>query len=486
VTGTRTGNAKAALTFDCCITSTRRDRDGDVLESSGAEVDPRCPLLWQHIALQPIGRLDAITSRNADRVFAQCSIADTELGRDAATLVAFGALRISIGFRPITFEPLDRRGSDPGFRISKLEIMEISTVSIPSNQDAIITAFSREKLHHPLVKQYAIGLKNKLPMMVKGGWSKAAEEPCQGRCVRHLAKRLRRRLKAGKYPSRKSMRGLHKLVKRAIAGALKEYLVETVAKGRQDTSPPACQGPSQGPACICPTYQRGAPLGPDKMCRQLSAALVLGPVGIKTLNSLDRSLKAARKASKPIKVAGRSLVRGTRQYELVAHHEAGHAVIGSLLGLPIAKATVGGPAGLMGCVSFGLKSIKSLPPAEQALLNVSGLAAERWFGETQLQLNGQSDVKGAVRALKKATGSKPSNAAIARMAEKAAVVFREPGIHDAVKTLAAKLCGSVAGQMAGNDIAETINTALADRREAATARAKTMAGELIRWAKTFA
>src|SRR5689334_21541013 len=34
------------LEFDAVITTTRRDRDRDVMESSGADVDPQAVLLW--------------------------------------------------------------------------------------------------------------------------------------------------------------------------------------------------------------------------------------------------------------------------------------------------------------------------------------------------------------------------------------------------------------------------------------------------------
>lgn len=141
------------LDFDCIITTTRKDRDGDVLESKGAKTDPMMPLLWQHTPMQPIGKLVAVTSHTNKNVSGRFAIADTELGRDAATLVEFGALRISHGFAPEEFEPLEEKNS--GWHIRKFEIFEASLVSIPSNVDAIITAFSRDKLHSPLIKGWA-------------------------------------------------------------------------------------------------------------------------------------------------------------------------------------------------------------------------------------------------------------------------------------------------------------------------------------------
>ena len=144
----------AVMDFEAIITTTRRDRDQDVMESSGAVVDPSAVLLWQHVPLLPIGRLLRVTERTDARVKARLSIADTELGRDAAVLAEFGALKVSHGFEPLEFEPLP----DAGWHIKRFEIYEISLVSVPSNRDAVITALSRNKLRCPLMKEWASGV----------------------------------------------------------------------------------------------------------------------------------------------------------------------------------------------------------------------------------------------------------------------------------------------------------------------------------------
>ncbi len=150
---------KACLKFEAIITSTRKDRDGDVLESKGATLDPAMPLLWQHNAAQPIGRHLGVVGRNDQKIKSLLAIADMPLGHDAACLVEFDALRISHGFNPNTYEPLEDEESTkagyPGWHVTEFEICEVSLVSIPSNTDAVITAFSRGKLHTALVKGWA-------------------------------------------------------------------------------------------------------------------------------------------------------------------------------------------------------------------------------------------------------------------------------------------------------------------------------------------
>lgn len=150
------------MEFDAVLTTPRQDRDNDILESAGCTVDPKMPGLWQHCPFEPIGKYLATTRQNKNEVRFRGSLADIQLGRDAAVLVEYGALRISHGFRPLEYEPIFEEGKETdryawpiGFHILKFYVMEWSLVSIPSNEDAIITAHRREKLHDPLVKSWA-------------------------------------------------------------------------------------------------------------------------------------------------------------------------------------------------------------------------------------------------------------------------------------------------------------------------------------------
>jgi hypothetical protein len=164
----------AVLEFDCIITSTRKDHDGDVLDSQGGQLDPDMPLLMYHVPLLVAGRYVQLVSQNAKRIAGHFAVANTSLGQDAAVLVEFKALRISHGFRPLKMQPLEKpRKSDgdidmepTGWHITKFLVLETSLVSIPSNQDAVITAFSRDKLVHPLVKAHAKSLFDGRPTVV--------------------------------------------------------------------------------------------------------------------------------------------------------------------------------------------------------------------------------------------------------------------------------------------------------------------------------
>jgi hypothetical protein len=161
----------ACMDFEGIITSRKKDRDGDILESEGAEPDERMPLLWQHIPMMPVGKLITIINRSKNRVSGHFSIMDSELGRDSAQLVEFGALRLSHGFLPLEFEQLERDENTPehrfpGWHVLRFKILETSLVSVPSNEDAVITAFSRGKLFHPLVKAWAASLRKQLPVTV--------------------------------------------------------------------------------------------------------------------------------------------------------------------------------------------------------------------------------------------------------------------------------------------------------------------------------
>jgi len=159
----------AIMEFDAIVTSNRIDRDGDILEPKGARVDERSPLLWQHSPMHPIGKLVGVLGQNTKRVSARFAIADTPLGREAAEMVKFGALRISHGFNPEEYEERTKggKGDDAedflGWHITKYEIMEVSLVSVPSNADAVITAIEDAKLHDPAVKALAELWGNRLP-----------------------------------------------------------------------------------------------------------------------------------------------------------------------------------------------------------------------------------------------------------------------------------------------------------------------------------
>lgn len=173
--------------FEAVYTSQKQDRDSDVLEPAGCEVDPRMPLLWQHDSTLPIGAHRETLAQDKVKVLGRSEIADTVLGRDAAYLAEFGALRISHGFRPCEFEPMTEKsgGEDiiVGFHVLKYEMMEVSLVSVPSNTDAVIQAFSRGKLASPHAKSWGAALDSRRQKMYTTGWGIPAFRPKAGTTV---------------------------------------------------------------------------------------------------------------------------------------------------------------------------------------------------------------------------------------------------------------------------------------------------------------
>jgi ssDNA-binding Zn-finger/Zn-ribbon topoisomerase 1 len=190
----------AVIEYDCVLSSRRKDRDGDIVEQKGGlDVDPRMPALWQHIQVQPIGKHVAVLLQDETVTKSRFALADTELGRDAATLLKFGALRKSIGFKPYDFIPAamtkgsDGRDQVSGWHIRKAGCFEGSLVSIPANADAVpyafrekafdgvVTAYSRDLLKHAMVKSWAKGLYQSRPVQVPGADLSTKNADCAGK-----------------------------------------------------------------------------------------------------------------------------------------------------------------------------------------------------------------------------------------------------------------------------------------------------------------
>ena len=133
------------------VTTPTRDRDGDILETSGADLDPSSPHLFNHLPCEVVGRVVKQTAHTKKVLRALLSFMATEFAENVATMYEHGALRTSHGFLPTRWEPLE---DGEGFRILEFKILEVSGVSIPSNPDAGPTAFSRNKLTHPLLKEW--------------------------------------------------------------------------------------------------------------------------------------------------------------------------------------------------------------------------------------------------------------------------------------------------------------------------------------------
>lgn len=167
------------------VTTPREDRDRDVLETEGASLDPRSPLLWQHMHHIPVGKVVTTIDHTKDVLRVASALLDlNDLTADAQKLVEADALRFSHGFRALEFEERkddENSGMMPGFRITKFEIMEVSLVSVPSNVDAEIELFGRGKLASDFFKAHAKHYLDQRPVVVPGAnFEKDQSKPAAG------------------------------------------------------------------------------------------------------------------------------------------------------------------------------------------------------------------------------------------------------------------------------------------------------------------
>lgn len=167
------------MAFQHVLTTPRKDRDGDVLRTEGAIVDPRMLLLWQHVHTLPIGKMLAVVEQNTKRlVLTSCIVDINELSHDAAVMIDNDMARFSHGFRALEFSELKETEGEitgpSGFDIKKFEIMEESIVSVPSNADAsvnevLLSLVEGGKLISGLLKEVGKTIRSKMPVSVVAG-----------------------------------------------------------------------------------------------------------------------------------------------------------------------------------------------------------------------------------------------------------------------------------------------------------------------------
>lgn len=140
------------------LTTPREDRDGDTLQTAGARIDPKAPLLWQHVHTLPIGKMVRVVSHDKDCLKVATVLLDiNELTADCGKMFEAGVLRFSHGFIAKRFE--ERKGGGLArFDILEFDIVEESAVSVPSNVDAEVELFCRGKLSSFVMKSHAKSL----------------------------------------------------------------------------------------------------------------------------------------------------------------------------------------------------------------------------------------------------------------------------------------------------------------------------------------
>lgn len=123
----------------------RPDRGGDVVRAGAFQRSLRrgagaVPLLWQHDAARPVGRIDYLKEdRRGLRVIARLS--DGRSGREAAALLREGRVAgLSFGYR------VRKAGASPGSgqaglrELTDVELVEISLVRVPMQPQARVHA----------------------------------------------------------------------------------------------------------------------------------------------------------------------------------------------------------------------------------------------------------------------------------------------------------------------------------------------------------
>ncbi|MFN3823611.1 MAG: HK97 family phage prohead protease [Pseudorhodobacter sp.] len=123
----------------------KADQGGDIVQK-GAYADSlkrlggagrRVKMLWQHDPAQPIGIWDEVREDSAGLYVKGRILAEVEKGREAAALLAAGAIDgLSIGYRTVRAER-DGKGRR---LLSELELWEVSLVTFPMLPEARVAA----------------------------------------------------------------------------------------------------------------------------------------------------------------------------------------------------------------------------------------------------------------------------------------------------------------------------------------------------------
>jgi HK97 family phage prohead protease len=114
------------------------DRDGDII-TAGAFKDAgeshRIPLLWQHKQDQPIGVINSLQEDKYGLLMDADIITTSNYGSEASSLLLAGAVNgLSVGFTIRDFHHRNKVRY-----ITNAKLMEVSLVTFPANEGAIVT-----------------------------------------------------------------------------------------------------------------------------------------------------------------------------------------------------------------------------------------------------------------------------------------------------------------------------------------------------------
>lgn len=180
------------------ISSAAVDRAGDIVVPSGARIDRYMQnpvVMVNHSYEWPedcIGKCVSVTVED-DRVYARTQFLDTPLADAAFKLAQAGVGGWSIGFKPITYEPIeDKKGRTKGFRFTEWELLEYSAVAIPMNQE-ITNVVQRSAIPSHFIPRFFTGWD--LPASSDPGEETKAPPPIPPRILDEAIKATLRRLR---------------------------------------------------------------------------------------------------------------------------------------------------------------------------------------------------------------------------------------------------------------------------------------------------
>ena len=164
------------MVFRHVLTTPRKDRDGDVLRTQGAKIDPKMLLLWNHVHTIPVGKMLQVAEHNAKKLsLVSCIVDELPMAHDCAVMIDNGMGRFSHGFRAIEFTKIKARdgAESGGFDVKDFEIMEASLVSVPSNTDAeveevMLGLVEGGKLTSPMMKEFGRSIREHKPKQFTG------------------------------------------------------------------------------------------------------------------------------------------------------------------------------------------------------------------------------------------------------------------------------------------------------------------------------
>lgn len=149
-----------ARTVVSTISTETKDRHGDVMVASGVQLDSykKNPVvLWCHdYKIPPIAKAIDIMVNESEIISKAEFQTDTELAREIWGLIEKGFLNAwSIGFIPKKYKYVEKKdeegGDDEYFKITKWDLMEYSSVPVPSNFESLTHALKSAQITAPAI-----------------------------------------------------------------------------------------------------------------------------------------------------------------------------------------------------------------------------------------------------------------------------------------------------------------------------------------------